>query len=75
VLAAAIGHWDRLGDTDAEGLQLTFLRRAGRLVRSGNDWTLTVEKHAFDVLMSALPWTLGTIRLSWMSGTLTVVWP
>jgi hypothetical protein len=75
VLAAAIGHWDRLGDTDAEGLQLTFLRRAGRLVRSENDWTLTVEKHAFDVLMSALPWTLGTIRLSWMSGTLTVVWP
>lgn len=72
--AALIAHWARLGNTDAAGLQQTFLRRGGRLVRNDKHWTLTVDKIGFDVLMTTLPWALGTIRLSWMSGTLTVVW-
>jgi len=43
-------------------------------VRKENDWTLTVEPAAFDILITALPWSLSPVRLSWMLGTLTVVW-
>lgn len=74
VLRAVTQNWDKLANTDAEGLQSTFLRREGSLVRNEDNWTLAVPRQAFDVLMGSLPWALGTIRLSWMRGILTVNW-
>ncbi|MES3021199.1 MAG: contractile injection system tape measure protein [Pseudomonadota bacterium] len=50
------------------------LQRGGRLLRHEQDGTLTVERSAFDMLMTTLPWSLSPIRPPWMSGTLTVVW-
>ncbi|UGQ48180.1 contractile injection system tape measure protein [Massilia endophytica] len=74
ILGAVTQHWDKLANTDAEGLQATFLRREGSLMRKEENWNLAVPRQTFDVLMASLPWALGTIRLSWMRGVLTVDW-
>jgi hypothetical protein len=74
IFGAVTQHWDKLSNTDAEGLQTTFLRREGSLMRKEENWNLAVPRQTFDVLMASLPWALGTIRLSWMRGVLTVDW-
>ena len=74
LLGALIAHWGKLGSTDAAGLQETFMQRSGRLKQKDGNWTLNVDVRAFDVLMSALPWSLATIRLSWMKAMLWVSW-
>jgi hypothetical protein len=74
LLAAVIAHWQRLGNTSADGLRETFLRRPARLRRKDADWQLDVPARPFDVLMSGLPWALSMIRLPWMKGVLWVHW-
>ena len=66
--------WRALANTDADGVRSTFLCRGGSLEQGEQQWSLTVPRASFDVLMSSLPWALGTIRLSWMNTLLTVHW-
>lgn len=74
LFAALSQAWQMVANTDSEGLRATFLRRAGTLERGAQQWTLGVPCAPFDVLMSSLPWALGTIRLSWMQTLLLVNW-
>ncbi|HZX26328.1 MAG TPA: contractile injection system tape measure protein [Telluria sp.] len=74
LLAAVIAHWSRLGNTTADGLRETFLCRRGELRRQEGNWQLRVPQQAFDILLTTLPWSIGTIRLSWMKGILWVSW-
>jgi hypothetical protein len=74
LLSAVIAHWSRLGNTSPDSLQETFLQRAGELRRKEEHWQLRVPERAFDILLTTLPWTLGTIRLSWMKEILWVSW-
>ncbi|MCG2584154.1 hypothetical protein LZ005_07330 [Massilia sp. TS11] len=74
MLAAVIAHWGRLGNTSPEGLQQTFLQRAGELRRKDGNWHVRVPERPFDVLLTTLPWALGTVRLSWMKDIVWVSW-
>jgi hypothetical protein len=74
LLAAVIRHWDALGDSSADALRHTFLTRAGKLSRRGDDDVLQVETLSFDVLLDRLPWGIGTIQLPWMERMLRVEW-
>ena len=74
LLAAAIGHWGRLGSASPDGLREGFLARDGKLVRTGTGFVLTVEQRAIDLLLDHLPWTLSIVRLPWMARPLMVNW-
>ncbi len=74
VLDAAIGHWSALKNTGREGLRTTFLQRAGKLVRQGDQDCLVVERHGVDVLLGTIPWSYGVLRLPWMDRRITVEW-
>lgn len=74
LLAAAIGHWARLGSTSPAGLREGFLARDGKIARADSGYVLTVEQRAVDVLLDTLPWTLSIVRLSWMARPLMVNW-
>lgn len=78
MLMAVIGHWKTIGNTSVAGLRQSFLQRAGRLTRKPSDlddqWQLTVEPRAFDMLLDRLPWPYSTIKLPWMAGALHVDW-
>jgi hypothetical protein len=74
LLAAAIGHWQKLGNTSAAALRETFLERPGRLERQGEGWRLSVEPRTVDVLLDSLPWTISIVKTPWMSEILRVDW-
>lgn len=74
VLLSVMQYWRKLKDTDAEGLRSAFLRRNARLTREEDHWSLQVERRALDVLLPSLPWSLGSIKLSWMARVLRVHW-
>lgn len=74
LLGAVVEHWSALRNTSPEALQAEFLHREGRLERRADDWTLTVEQRASDVLLGRLPWGVSLVRLPWMPGWLHVTW-
>lgn len=78
LLGAVIAHWKTIGQTSADGLRETFLRREGRLAReeaaAGTHWRLVVRPAPFDMLLDRLPWSYATIKLPWMQEALYVDW-
>ncbi|MFH0783136.1 MAG: contractile injection system tape measure protein [Pseudomonadota bacterium] len=74
LLGDVIVHWQALRSTSPDGLRSSFLRRNGILSNDAMGWLLMVERKSFDVLLDRLPWTISTIRLSWMRKPLIVQW-
>ena len=74
MLKGALQNWPKLKNTKPDTFQETFLRREGRLYKRDNRWELIVEKKAYDMLLSSLPWNISMIKLNWMTDRLVVEW-
>lgn len=74
LLTAVTQHWQPLNHTSAEGLQVTFLQRDGKLSHSFLGWRLQIEQKTVDILLGKLPWAYSTIKLPWMKELITVDW-
>ena len=74
MLKGALQNWPKLKNTKSDTFQETFLRREGRLYKRDNRWELIVEKKAYDMLLSSLPWNISMIKLNWMTDRLVVEW-
>ncbi|NOZ26257.1 MAG: hypothetical protein GXO94_09245 [Nitrospirae bacterium] len=74
LLRTVISHWSALKGTTVRGFRESFLKREGILSDSDEDWSLVVERRAYDVLLERLPWGISVIRLSWMRRPLYVQW-
>jgi hypothetical protein len=74
LLQSVIEHWAVLKNTSPEGLRESFLQREGRLVFQNDQWELTVQKQAHDILLDYLPWNISMVRLLWMPYPLIVKW-
>lgn len=74
LLKALIAQWNALGKTSVEGLRQTFLIREGILSESPEQWKLTVDHKAFDVLLNQCPFSFSLIKYPWMQKVLVVEW-
>jgi hypothetical protein len=74
LLTSVIAQWTKLGRTSPAGLREAFLTRPGRLDRRREPWRLTVERHAIDLLLDALPWPLSLVKTPFMPALLQVDW-
>lgn len=74
LLSGVIKHWSKLGDTSIDGLRGNFLIRNGKLEEDEDFYQLTVEDKAYDMLLGSLPWSIKTIKLSWMEKGINVKW-
>jgi hypothetical protein len=74
LIEAVIQNWPALKNTGVDAFRETFLLRFGKLTQVDNGWLLQVEQKAVDVLLSRLPWGIGTIRLPWMDKILYTEW-
>lgn len=75
LLTTVINSWPKIKNTSKEGFQQSFLQRKGSLAPNGNDWTLTVEGKAFDILLTTIPWTISLLYVPWTKVIITVDWP
>lgn len=74
MLQGVLQNWGRLTNTTVSGLQEGFLRREGSLEEQENQYVLTVEAKAFDMLLDYVPWNFRTIKFSWMKKAIQVKW-
>lgn len=76
LLQAAVSHWGALGNASPAALRDGFLSRPGKLEPTPNGWHLHVETDVKDILLDRLPfgWSIGFVRLPWMTTLLTVTW-
>jgi Contractile injection system tape measure protein len=74
LVAAIIANWPKLGPVSAAGLRGNFLQREGTLHQEGADWSLTVRRKLFDVLMDQIPWSFATLHHRWMRAPIRVSW-
>lgn len=74
LLQGMISNWKRLGNTSVQGFRESFLQREGRLQLKEDDWHLSVQPKAYDMLLDQIPWSFSIIRLPWMERTVYVKW-
>lgn len=74
LLKAVIANWSILKNTSIEGLRESFLQRNGRIVIEEDRYVLTIEEHAFDMLLDQIPWSIGKLKMSWMKKLIEVIW-
>lgn len=74
LLQAVMHHWKPLQGTSVNGLQSSFLQRAGLLQKDNRDWVLHLEKKSVDVLLESLPWSFELIQLPWNNYLLHIQW-
>ena len=74
LLETAITHWAVLKKTTTDGFRQAFLQREGKLVRQAQQWTLTIERKGYDVLLDRLPWSISIVKLAWMPEPIFVEW-
>ena len=75
MLAGVIHNWEKLQGTRINTFRETFLQREGRLTwHEEGHWELVVEKRAYDVLLTTLPWQIKMIKYGWMKNRLLVLW-
>jgi hypothetical protein len=74
MLNGLMQNWPGFENTSIDGLRESFLQSEGRLQKSDEQWTLTVQVKAFDVLLDRVPWSISMIKLPWMKKLLRVEW-
>ena len=74
LLKAVINYWPSIGQSSVAGLRGNWLIRDGMLNEEQDQWQLTVEKRAYDVLISRSPFSFSIIRYPWMDKAMHVVW-
>ena len=74
LLRSVITYWPPLKNTSVAGLRNTFLQREGKLEKKESGWLLRIEQRTVDILLDKLPWGFSTIRLPWMTDTISVEW-
>lgn len=74
LIKTVLERWEALKTTNPAALRETFLQREGILKKSGQSWTLVVERNTFDIMLEKLPWSFSLIKLPWCEQILNVEW-
>ena len=74
MLNGLLQNWPRLKNSSIDALREGFLVRDGRLIETDEVWQLKVEDKTLDILMDAMPWSFGIIKLPWMDKRMMVEW-
>lgn len=74
LIEAVIKNWSMLKNISSQGFVESFLKREGILRIKEDEFFLRVERKAYDILLTQIPWSYNTIKLSWMKKLLRVEW-
>lgn len=74
LIEAVIKNWDKLKNISSQGFLESFVKREGILKIKEEEIFLRVERKAYDILLSQIPWSYGIIKFSWMKKLLRVEW-
>lgn len=75
LIQTVISYWPAINGSSIDGFRENWMNRSGQLLDAGDHWALTVERHAYDLLLSQSPFAYSTVSFKWMSKPLYVTWP
>lgn len=75
LLKAMISHWPSVGESSLQGFRGNWLVREGILLEYEDNWELTVDKKAYDLLLNKSPFSFSYLKFDWMKKPLKVSWP
>ncbi|WP_018691886.1 contractile injection system tape measure protein [Algicola sagamiensis] len=75
-LQSVIGHWQALKNMPVGSFQQMFIQRHGLCIQTQHGFAIEVERQSMDILLTKLPWGLGTITMPWLDHQLLEIhWP
>jgi len=75
LLINVIEKWQVLKNSSPGSIQTTFLQRDGIIrCETQQNWKITVERKAVDVLLDKLPWGLSMFRMPWSETFIQAEW-
>jgi contractile injection system tape measure protein len=74
LLEAVVKNWSVLKNTSIEGLRQSFIQRDGILEKKPEDWLISIERKAHDILLDRLNWSISNIKLPWNDYLIQVKW-
>ncbi|MCX6318960.1 MAG: contractile injection system tape measure protein [Bacteroidetes bacterium] len=75
LITAVVNYWPAIGDTSVDGFRGNWLVRDGLICEKEENWFLSVEKRAYDVLLAKSPFSFSFIKYPWMEKPLKTEWP
>lgn len=70
LITSAIAHWPAVAGLTSDGMRDLFLQRQGSIQLSEHGYQVSVESKSQDILLTKLPWGLGTVTLPWLGESL-----
>lgn len=74
LLRGILTNWGKIKTQSIDALREGFLLRSGHLEESQSTWKLEVLRKAQDILVDMIPWAYSTIKMPWMSKSLSTKW-
>jgi hypothetical protein len=74
LISAIIRYWSAIGFSSVNGFRESWFIRSGVLYETTDSWELVVERRAYDVLLTKIPFAFSTVKYPWMKKPLYVRW-
>lgn len=74
MLRAALDHWPVMKNSSVALLQNEYLQRPGKIILTGDNPKVLVERKTQDILLDKITWNIGIVKLAWKNKVIFVDW-
>lgn len=74
MLRAVLDHWDVMKNSSLGLLRNEYLQRPGKIILTGENPKVLVERKTQDILLDKISWNLGIVKLAWKNKIIFVDW-
>ncbi|RUT69433.1 hypothetical protein D0817_16495 [Flavobacterium cupreum] len=74
MLQAALDHWPVMKNSSVALLQNEYLQRPGKIILTGDNPKVLVERKTQDILLDKITWNIGIVKLAWKNKVIFVDW-
>ncbi|MEZ0128446.1 contractile injection system tape measure protein [Flavobacterium sp. LBUM151] len=74
MLRAVLDNWEVMKNSSVALLQNEYLQRPGKIIFTGDNPKILVERKTQDILLDKIPWNLGIVKLAWKNKVIFVDW-
>lgn len=74
MLRAVLDNWEVMKNSSVALLQNEYLQRPGKIIFTGDNPKILVERKTQDILLDKIPWNIGIVKLAWKNKIIFVDW-
>ncbi|TPG45284.1 contractile injection system tape measure protein [Flavobacterium pectinovorum] len=74
MLRAVLDHWEVMKKSSVALLQNEYLQRPGKIILTGDNPKVIVERKTQDILLDKISWNIGIVKLAWKNKVIFVDW-